>query len=185
MGGEPLLHPCLKEFLIAIREIFTKTEVEVVTNGILLGQDAELIKVINDNNIIVDITDYGILDVKKATAGIKRVITCSRSEMYNLCLDRNGQQDPNYSFHKCISAKCHYFKDGYLYQCATAAHIGTFNKYFDEHYPTTSGMSIYEHTAEELLRFLKTPCELCKYCNLHKSPTTYHPFCRSEKDIKE
>lgn len=156
-----------------------------MTNGISLSQDAELIKVINDNNIIVDVTDYGILNVKKATAGVKRVITCSRNEMYNISFDMAGQQDPNYSFHHCISAKCHYFKDGYLYQCATAVHVAAFNKYFDKHLPIAPGMSIYEHTAEELLKFLTTPCELCKYCNLHKSPTTYHPFCRSERNIKE
>ena len=38
MGGEPLLHPQLKEILINTRWFFPKTIIQLVTNGLLLLQ---------------------------------------------------------------------------------------------------------------------------------------------------
>ena len=36
MGGEPLLHPQVTDFLITARQLFPTSEIQLVTNGILL-----------------------------------------------------------------------------------------------------------------------------------------------------
>lgn len=59
MGGEPLLHPNLKEILYLTREIFSDTRIYVVTNGLLVQNlDDETIKAFTDNNISLWLTLY-------------------------------------------------------------------------------------------------------------------------------
>ena len=41
MGGEPLLHPDCTRFLHVVREAFPDTRLELVTNGLLLGEQPE------------------------------------------------------------------------------------------------------------------------------------------------
>lgn len=189
MGGEPLLHPEVKEFIIQTREIFHKARIELVTNGILLNEDPELIQVINKNDVWVNISDYHIIkNLYDRLKHIKNCMLSSRDAMYNLSLDLDGKQDPNYTYRTCVSRVmgCNYYQNGKFYICAPVANIEKFNLYFNKNLPTCEGMSIYEHTAEEILNYLyNTPAELCKYCNADQALMSNHPFCRSTKNINE
>lgn len=189
MGGEPLLHPDIKQFLVEARKIFRTARIELVTNGILLKDDLELVKVVNKNNIWINVSEYHILkNLNDYLKNIRNYILSSRTEMYNICLDLEGKQNPYYTYSTCISraAGCNYYQNGKFYICAPVANIEKFNSYFNKNLPTCEGISIYEHTAEEILNYLyNTPAELCKYCNADQALMSYHPFCRSTKNINE
>ena len=59
MGGEPLLHPQVKDFLYIARRHFRKTKIRIVTNGVLLlNKKEDFWKACRDNNIIVEVTKY-------------------------------------------------------------------------------------------------------------------------------
>jgi len=67
MGGEPLLHPELKQILISARVYFPDTLIQLVTNGLLLlRQDEEFWQICRENNITLVNTRYPInLDYEK------------------------------------------------------------------------------------------------------------------------
>ena len=185
MGGEPLLHPEVGEFLIIARQLFPISRINLVTNGILLQQNKELIKIINENKIIISITDYGILDIKKQLIGIDKYIITNRNEMYNISFDLYGQQDAVFTRFHCPATHCTYIQNGKVYVCASAAKINIFNTCFNKHIPESDGISIYEHTAKEIQQYLDGVDKLCCYCNVKKQQQTYHPFTQSEKNIQE
>lgn len=61
MGGEPLLHPQVIDFCTETRKIFPKASIVLVSNGILLNQfNNENINILNENNIELCISNYGI-----------------------------------------------------------------------------------------------------------------------------
>ena len=47
------------------------------------------------------------------------------------------------------------------------------------------GISIYEHTTDEIIKYLNTPLSLCAYCNTIKRQQTYSTFKISDKEINE
>lgn len=74
MGGEPLLHPEVEKFLVEARKLFPKSEIQLVTNGLLLKKrKEELLDTINDNNIRVCVSNYGLLDLRELLKGIKSI----------------------------------------------------------------------------------------------------------------
>lgn len=189
MGGEPLLHPQIKEFITYARQMFPLAHIEVVTNGILLKQDKSLIDVINYNNITVGVSDYGVIkDFDAQLVGINSVKRFGKAKMYNPCLDLTCGQDPEYTHANCIHRvnSCNYFQNGRFYACATSANVDKFNKFFGKNLPTEEGISIYEHSPREVYDYLCNKIVgLCACCNIDEAAKSYRPFYRSDNDIKE
>lgn len=189
MGGEPLLHPQVGEFLTIIRQLFPESAIELVTNGLLFKQRKnELLECINNNRIQISFTDYGLIqDFNKIFEGIKLYHHTSRSDMYNISLDLEGKQNRQSAFELCKHhyMHCYYFQFGKFYPCCVAANINIFNTRFGTNLPQPEGYSIYDHTEQEILTYLKTPIQLCEYCNTAQRPSTYHPFRLSHGEITE
>jgi ABC-2 type transport system ATP-binding protein len=57
LGGEPLLHPQIKDFII-ISKKYLNTNIVIKTNGILLTDD--FIQFCNNQNIILVVANYGL-----------------------------------------------------------------------------------------------------------------------------
>lgn len=62
LGGEPLLHPYLKEILKGILKNRNIHQIQIVTNGTLLFKD-DIIPILKNKRISVDISNYG--DISK------------------------------------------------------------------------------------------------------------------------
>lgn len=58
LGGEPLLHPHLKEIITGLLENKNIHHVQIVTNGTMLF-DADMLEVLRDRRVSVDISYYG------------------------------------------------------------------------------------------------------------------------------
>ena len=58
LGGEPLLHPKLKEILIGILKNNNIKNVQIVTNGTLLI-DKDMLVILKDKRVSIDISNYG------------------------------------------------------------------------------------------------------------------------------
>ena len=194
MGGEPLLHPDCTQFLIKARELFPDSEIQLVTNGILLkAKKSSLVDLCNNLNIVICISNYGLFN--QATFnymldGFKFVRIDGKTNLYNISLDLEGNQDKEVSFDNCDLHIYHwyYFQNGRFYPCCISANTQHFDKYFEKSISEdidNISISIYEHSIEEIEEFLNTPIPLCRYCDTIKRAHTYTPFCRSNKEITE
>ena len=164
MGGEPLLHPQLKDFLYVARKYFPETtRIQLVTNGILLlKQTEDFWKACKDNGIIIVNTKYPIpLDFDKIKEVAKKhdvkfkyyrdsgeVLKTSNKTP----LDLKGKQDMNTNFIKCIHANnvC-FLTKGKLFTCTVAPNIKHFNKFFNKNIPISDMdyIDIYKAQNEE------------------------------------
>ncbi|MDD5785531.1 radical SAM protein [Campylobacter lanienae] len=180
MGGEPLLHPSHNEFFKITRKYFPKSQIWLVTNGILLeSRDDEFWQTCKDEKIQIHPTKYPIkinwnfIENKCKEYGIPLIFYNNANiekTSYQLLLDRNGKQDPFRSFINCHQANCCIrFHKGKLCTCTVAVSIEHFNKKFNSDFPMDENnyLDIYKvENYSEILRFLAQPIPFCRYCKM-------------------
>lgn len=191
MGGEPLLHPQVVEFCTFTRNLFPKSEIVLVSNGILLPNlKDEDIEILNNNNIALCISNYGLkLDYEKMNK-FKRHYFHSKNDMYNISLDLTGNQNITTSFFNCdiVQGHWYFFKNGRIYQCCVMANIDYFCNYFNKEIKYNLddiSIDIYNNSLPEIEKFLATPHEACKYCDTIARHKSYQKFGISKGEIQE
>jgi hypothetical protein len=198
LGGEPLLHPRLTDFLEIARTYFPSTPIQLTTNGVLLlKQPEEFWSICNKNKIIISISQYPIKlnknEIKK-TAKIHKVKlvfngTSAENRMCKMPLDPTGSQDCKTSFQKCVISWgcCVTLRGGRLYTCCIAAHIRFFNEYFNQNLLICEKdyVDIYAiKNKNEIIDFLEKPFPFCRYCNT-KETKLGQSWGISKKEITE
>ena len=191
MGGEPLLHPQVVDFCEITRSLFPNSEIVLVSNGILLPTlSNEQINRLNQNNIALCMSDYGLkLDWNQINK-FKIYYFHSKQQMYNISLDLEGKQNPNQSFANCdlVRGGWYFFKNGRLYQCCIMANITFFKNYFNKEIDINLddiSIDVFTHNEEEIKQFLSHPHEACRYCNTIMRHHAYSNFSISKGDINE
>ena len=116
LGGEPLLHPELGFMLKCVRCLFPKSDINVVTNGILLKQKkSELLPVFIRNNISITVSCYpGLnLDYNELLRGFPKVEMYNKAGFWNISLHESADYSKE-CFYSCFSgsmAKCNFLKE--------------------------------------------------------------------------
>lgn len=199
MGGEPLLHPQLKEILLNTRAFFPRTVIRLVTNGILLlSQQEDFWRTCRENDILIVNTKYPInLDYEaiQKTAAMHGVQYCYHGRTgvltktsYKMSLDIKGSQDPRASFVKCFHANTYpLMMEGKFYACTVAPNVCHFNKRFGTNLELEEGdyIDIYRiNKSTELFNFLSCPKPFCRYCDV-TNRSYGHRWERSKQEISE
>ena len=176
LGGEPLLHPRLIEVIDITRKYFPLSEIDLVTNGLLL------LKMPDDFwleckrcGVKVAISHYPIElnygEIKKTAKqfDVKTIYGKKARGMYKWILDLNGEQDMKESYSYCFRAnQCTVLQNGKIYSCSLPPWINYFNDYFDKNLSVCDldYIDIYKINGfEEILHFMSKPIPFCKYCN--------------------
>lgn len=199
LGGEPLLHPEIANFLQLTKVYFPTTELRVATNGILLASMNDCFwNACRMYNVVILLTEYPIkidyvrlgrlLSDKNIRYGYLGSSEGGRS-LWHYPLDLLGTQIANESFKYCRNANvCHTLENGRMYTCSIAPFIDDFNKYYetDLNLSDEDGIDIHQAglTGERLLKRLAEPMPFCRYCDV-KNRTYDHLWELSKKDIKE
>jgi MoaA/NifB/PqqE/SkfB family radical SAM enzyme len=197
MGGEPLLNNEIIMLMSAARNFFPKCKIQIVTNGtLLLKQDAMFWQECGKNRIEIFISyypvnlDYDAIITTAKKHGIKlslgKTNEIIKREMIKYELDIDGAQDYNESFKKCGAANsCTTLREGKIYQCPTSAHIGIFNKYFNQNLVISEKdyIDIYKTgSMNDIFEFLRNPVPFCRYCT---NKGTVEEWRVSKKEISE
>lgn len=189
MGGEPLLHPQVNEFIIATRKAFPETDIRLVTNGILLPQmNKEFWDTIRSNNVRIDLSKYPAVGNKFAE--YLDLIDDNEVCLGEINLARkffnqaNPKGDSNYveAYNNCVSKICANFKDSKVYTCA-AFYKKYFNEHFNTDYPIQEGWDIYSLSGKEIVDKLSQPAKICSYCSIGVSKK--YDWERSQKKAEE
>jgi len=148
MGGEPLINPEIREWLIGLRQMLPNTQIRFVTNGLLLERHWDIVKLLHDlGNSVLKISQH--VDTPELDSVIKRI-----QDAYNwqpvtefgidrwltdnefrfqiaqpktfLKTFRNSYQsmsphnnDPKDAFELCVQKRCPLLYNGRLYKCGT------------------------------------------------------------------
>lgn len=198
LGGEPLLHPRICEFLPAAARCFPKARVELLTNGLLLPAMPESFwDACRENRVIIRVTKYPV----SAPYGQMEAMAAARHVGFryfnsNLSKDtfRKDQYDlrglrPAYgNYLKCgLAGHCCQLARGRVYVCAQSAYIRHLADYFNLNLKTVrrDSIDIYKAKArDDILRFIRRPVPFCRYCDLSER-TSNVKWAVSRRDLGE
>lgn len=200
IGGEPLLNPEICELIKIARENFTKGDIFVFTNGILLTkQENKFWETCRDNNVGILISAYPIkLDMEtirntadKFGVFLKWAWNESENERNTFAIQAinlTGNNNAKLNFALCGRAcNCITLKRGRLFTCTFAAHVEHFNKRFGQNVNITEAdyIDIYKtDDPDSILQRLSEPIPACRYCNKVK-PEKKITWQHTRKEINE
>jgi len=178
MGGEPFLHPELPKFIEIARKHFPKSDLWVVTNGLLVPkQKPEVWQHFRDARVKVYISQY--LPTSKMLAKIKNVLdenyiqyTVSELiETFYKCLTLQDNNDP-FETRKTCSKTCTTTYKGNLAHCSLILYIDRINVLADNFYKVKKEDLINIHDTNingwDILHKIANPVNFCKYCTTKK-----------------
>lgn len=205
-GGEPLLHPKAYSFPYIIKKYLPYTQVDFITNGILIPEQPEefwtsCIK----NDVVIEWTLYPITQqlkgrIKKCleSHGVEYRYFGGESTKYlgHTVIDidaigtngQKGRNDARWQWLHCERAgNCIQLKKHRLYPCSIAANAHLLKEYFqlDIRLSQYDGIDIFKaKSRQEITSFLAKPIPFCRYCNVQKQ-TNGHQFSISKKELAE
>lgn len=179
LGGEPLLHKDLYQFLLFARKIYPYARMNIVTNGILLRQiPKELLQAVKETGTMILLSAYPAMT--KQIAELEDWMNDNRIPYHILpmsgfapMLEKDRKPFPNEST-EIICSNCNMLQYGILVRCPMFLTVEYFNESFGANYPYKDGwINIYDEnmSSEEIFFKLNKPHELCHYCARFKMPS--------------
>lgn len=177
LGGEPLMHPHVEEFLGLTRNYFPIGKIVIVTNGILLkSMKQKFWKICKENEIVLGVTRYPLqLDydwiknkAEKESVEFQWFGDDRKERWVHTKMDLSGQMNCKESFLHCWNANnCTVIEHGKLYPCPRAAKIRHFNKAFKTNMQVSEkDYLLIENikSLDEIMLFLANPIPFCRFC---------------------
>lgn len=172
-GGEPLLHPNLKELISSLKEV-TNKPINILTNGILIKKRINDIRGIDT----VCFSKYPGLKYNDQINllkqnGIKTMFHIrSKDYFINLGLSetKNTDQETDEVFKKKCFLNCLSLKDNRLYSCRVTSNVHVLNEYFNTNFEISESdfLDVFKiKDKNEILEFIKNKHEFCRYCNFN------------------
>jgi len=176
LGGEPLLHPNLLDIFEPLRNLYPKSEIIIISNGILLNKQGDNFwESLKKYDIALSMTkypikvDYDYYIQKCKDMGIKcHFFDLNRDKMMKLDLDLKGENDKQKAFDKCWRKGCHFLRDSKLWMCTPAPNIRFLNEYFNLDFKIDKSDYVDLNkvkSASRINAMFQKPIEFCRYCN--------------------
>lgn len=185
MGGEPLLHPQVNDFMRVTREAYPHSRIFIVTNGLLLQKmPNDFWETLRQYRIRIHWSKYPPLKDKFSEIYghlKKHRALLEFGEMSNEDIEcfhsfspfsPNGTEDPKQAFKGCMSKDCVNLYRGKLYTCP-ACYVFRANNYFHANHEVPEGWDIYKYSGKELQNFLNKPISFCRYCHHAVHPKSF------------
>ena len=177
LGGEPLLNPDVAQILTMTRECFPKSEIELLTNGLLLsgGMSDGFWSGCRSNDVAIGVTvyptgaDYAAIERRCREEGVRFSIYGDRTasscfEIYALDPAGRGRRC---NYYRCREMDFLQLAGGKIFSCAQCAYVGHLNKAFGCDFRHSVGDSIEVgniKSAFSLRMFRLRTKPFCKYC---------------------
>jgi len=186
------LHPDPGAFVTATRAVFPRTQLRVVTNGILLPQASQdFWDACRNTDTGIDLTVYPPLHHQAAVCqslcdahGVQ-LYTGNKVSVFHAHLNLQGDSNQQRAFALCRREFfCPFLQAGRLYPCAVPALVRFFNTRFHRQIVADPGIDIHAPTmtGRVILRQLNRPIETCKWCSYDFVP---FPWATSKRVPEE
>lgn len=195
LGGEPLLHPRVAEFVRETRRIFPRTRLYVMTIGVLVTRMPESFwDALHDADTTLLCDSYPInvphdvIDELGRAHGVIVEWMKPAEEFFKIPLDRSASCDPAASFDRCRGvSNCAIVRDGRLYPCAHVAYAdipaGRFGLPDIEPCEQDSISIFGEASGDEIVDFLMSPVPWCARCDFDSFEL--YPWSRGTGEASE
>jgi organic radical activating enzyme len=161
LGGEPLLHPNLRDWCQGLRELWPDTEIRIVTNGTRIATTRGLYELMLTYNITMEVSlhSYNEESILTSVNQLLRGSVTTRFKMHEspvskLLTDENGvrviiskhskfikqsnftnnqfyKSNPVKAHNACAVTGCHEMRDGKFYKCPLIPAILNINQQLD------------------------------------------------------
>ncbi|MBR4026658.1 MAG: radical SAM protein, partial [Lachnospiraceae bacterium] len=129
-GGEPLLHKELYKFIICCKKIYVDSEIEILTNGLLLMDiSSKLIETLKEYSVKIYWSVYPVINEEKYNQILKFIeinsLNCVINKVteFYTCFDFTGNIDAYKAFERCSGKHCHILREGKI-SCCPAPLVG-------------------------------------------------------------
>ena len=195
LGGEPLLHPRIAEFVRAARRILPDSRISVQTNATLvtrMGEEFWCALAETNTVLLCDLYPIGLpvdeIDALGEKNGVVVEWTGYRDQFFKIPIDVEGHQDPADSFIRCDGlCNCPVVRHGRIYPCPFAAYADVFAEHFDIaglEVTDADSMSVHDdRDPREILGFLLKPIPWCRHCDFDSFEM--YPWGRSHRQLDE
>lgn len=175
LGGEPFLLKNLDEYMKISRQYLPKSDLRIVTNGLLVPSvEQRIFDAIRENNFFLTISNYP--PTAKIIDKIKSVLTANkiRHEVrgsvddkggFNVFMTFQGNNNPQKSRAVCCNDGCRFMRNGKIYKCPIDALSYRFAERFGlKDFPKATGVDLYASNFASLIPMLDANIEMCHWC---------------------
>lgn len=175
LGGEPFLLDNLDEYIDITRDIFSETDIEIVTNGLLIPNASEKVLLsIKKCKVCVTISLY------KPTLEKAQQIA-ERLDKYNIWWQFDGDKIEEFSRRytlenthnalmankNCLSSSCTFLRKGKLYKCPFEGLVNDFYQYYGLNKKYEGGIELDQEPDilyEKIVQYISNPIDMCQCC---------------------
>lgn len=179
LGGEPLLHPLVNDFMRITLKYFPKIRLQLVTNGLLLFKKSKSFwETCRATGTFIRVShypvslDFSALEEKGMREGVKLFIETEAPKSFHKDIyDLSGLQDEQMSHSVCkIFGECCQLSKGKFFSCNNAANFHHLNRFFNLCIPESvdNFIDIYKaQSKDEFIKLITSPIPFCRYCNVN------------------
>jgi len=181
MGGEPFLNPELPKFMSLTRQYFPISNIQVISNGLLIcKQNPNIWESFLKYDIGIEISSYpptlklltNIESILKKY-GVKYTIRPPITHFIAV-LTKTTSNNPMKSRKVCLQNSCTIFLNGKIAKCPCILLADAINQYCSDFYSNQADIiDIHDAsiTGKDILEKISGPANFCKYCS--ESPRSF------------
>lgn len=174
LGGEPLLKKNLDKYIAVARQYLPKSNLGIVTNGLLLSSTYQkILDALKENNFVVYVSLYPptlkiLDDIKKLLEENEIAYSfIGPIQKFGVFLTLHDGNDPQKARKFCAgNDPCRFLRDGKVYKCPPdALSYRLIEKFGIENFPVATGVDLYASNFSSLLKMLDENIEMCSWCS--------------------
>ena len=188
LGGEPLLLKNLDKYIRITRKYFPKTNLRVLTNGLLIPKMSQaVIEALVETKAVVSVSVYPptlkMIDKIKTVLDSNKIFCdiCSPIQQFGVFLTLHGDNKPEQARKYCAGNDiCRFMRDGKIYKCPPDALNYRLTERFGlKNLPPATGVDLYASNFSSLIQMLDGNVEMCHWCS--EQPTRWIPWQTASK----
>lgn len=190
IGGEPLLHPDLAQWIQLVRRAWKSEAIMVQSNGLVRRDDLDQIRSItHDLGIVASLHQPGMEKTMRKYQVIQRDEEIIDNTNFTACAIKDQgdhfvvhDSDPEEAFEACTMSRSHTIIGGLLHKCPMVAILPRFLSQYDVRLDQAQQELLHSYKAlepdcsdQELENFLRNENQPIPQCNLCPSDGLFSP----------